>query len=655
MPGPYAYVTDYGTGTTPGTVTPISVATGAAASAITVGIGPSAVAVTPDGTTAYVTDTGSDAVTPIVTATNKAGTPIGVGSKPDAIAITPDGTTAFVADGGGATVTPIHLSTGTAASPIPVGSDPVAVAITPDGTTAYVLDSVGTLTPIHVATDVAGAPIHIPGGDGTVAVTITPNGTTAYVANELGWVTPVTLAADPASDVVQTAIDLSGAEPHSVAVSPDGTTLYVADAAGAVIRIPTSTDVPGTPITVSGGQWALAVSPDGATVYLGKASNGTVTPVDTAHAIAGGPITVGPATSGDLSIAVMPDQGPTASLRASTTGGVTSFDASASLAGSTPIASYTWNFGDGSPPLVTPGPTTTHTYAPGACGGTPASPACLASVVATDGAGTSTTRSFTGQTMSLNGSAAAKATASVIIVTSTGCQANSTCQVVLAAPKTPTSPPQTVTVKTTTDGSAAPVLTATSAPGTLACGTTGFSAPSTITSYSATYVPTTTVTVTDVVAGVTTTKGVSICFASKTGKPFVLKVCPKTGSHVACYTSLTVVHASLKVVIAVPPGDPKFHIDGVQVATERPTAIATTAVIGKTVTIKGTGLLGTGKQLPIVMFTSPDGTTDARGTVLATSTATQIVVKVPNAAVSGPVSISWPGHTFLSQGKVVIT
>ena len=115
--GPFAYAVDFGNGTTPGTVTPISVATGATAPAITVGIGPSAVAVSPDGATVYVTDAGSDSVTPIATATNTAGTPISVGSQPDAIAITPDGTTAYVADHGDATVTPIDLASRTAGSP----------------------------------------------------------------------------------------------------------------------------------------------------------------------------------------------------------------------------------------------------------------------------------------------------------------------------------------------------------------------------------------------------------------------------------------------------------------------------------------------------------------------------------------------------------
>ena len=55
--------------------------------------------------TAYVTNFNSGTVTPIATATNTAGTPITTGSNPVAIAITPDGKTAYVVNDGSGTVT----------------------------------------------------------------------------------------------------------------------------------------------------------------------------------------------------------------------------------------------------------------------------------------------------------------------------------------------------------------------------------------------------------------------------------------------------------------------------------------------------------------------------------------------------------------------
>ena len=75
-------------------------------------------------------------MTPIRTATNTAGKAINAGSVPSAIAITPDGTTAYVTDIGpfrapSDTVTPIRIATGTAGKTIKVGTAPLAIAITP--------------------------------------------------------------------------------------------------------------------------------------------------------------------------------------------------------------------------------------------------------------------------------------------------------------------------------------------------------------------------------------------------------------------------------------------------------------------------------------------------------------------------------------------
>jgi YVTN family beta-propeller protein len=74
-------------------------------------------------------------VTPIRTATNTALKPVkvgnGQGSDPDAIAITPDGSTAYVPSYSDDTVTPIRTATNTALTAIRAGKDPAAIAITP--------------------------------------------------------------------------------------------------------------------------------------------------------------------------------------------------------------------------------------------------------------------------------------------------------------------------------------------------------------------------------------------------------------------------------------------------------------------------------------------------------------------------------------------
>jgi YVTN family beta-propeller protein len=81
-------------------------------------------------------------VTPINTATGRVGKAIKVGNEPGAIAITPDGKTAFVANYGSGTVTPIRTATSKAGRAIKVGENPVAIGITPNGRTAYVINNV---------------------------------------------------------------------------------------------------------------------------------------------------------------------------------------------------------------------------------------------------------------------------------------------------------------------------------------------------------------------------------------------------------------------------------------------------------------------------------------------------------------------------------
>jgi YVTN family beta-propeller protein len=142
---------------------------------------PEAIAITPDGKTAYVTTYSSDTVTPINLATNSAGKPIKISGKPgaEAIAITPDGKTAYVTNGASGTVTPINLATNSAGKPIEISGKPGAdaIAISPDGTTAYVANQPSsTVTPIYLATGTPEKPIRFGHGwdDGFEAIAIVP-------------------------------------------------------------------------------------------------------------------------------------------------------------------------------------------------------------------------------------------------------------------------------------------------------------------------------------------------------------------------------------------------------------------------------------------------------------------------------------------------
>jgi YVTN family beta-propeller protein len=173
-----------------------------------------------------------------------------------------------------------------------------------------------------------------------------------------------------------------------------------------VTPIDTATDTAGSPISVGSQPEGVTVAPNGQTVYVANYGDGTVTPIDTATGTAGNPISVG---SGPDGIAITPDQGPVASFDATPApaGQATAFDASASTAPGAPISTYKWNFGDGHSATTTV-PQTDHVYT--------AAGSYDVTLTLTDADGTSTKEVFTGQTLSRNGTAGAKTTQSVSIL-----------------------------------------------------------------------------------------------------------------------------------------------------------------------------------------------------------------------------------------------
>jgi len=127
--------------------------------------------VSPNGKTAYAVSPGGfrgpGTVTPINTSSNAAGRPITVGMRPFAMAITPNGRTAYVVNALSRTVTPFQTATGKTGKAIKVGLDPEGILITPDGRTAYVAN-LNSVTPIRLATRTPGRKIEIEGFPPTI-------------------------------------------------------------------------------------------------------------------------------------------------------------------------------------------------------------------------------------------------------------------------------------------------------------------------------------------------------------------------------------------------------------------------------------------------------------------------------------------------------
>ncbi len=333
------------------------------------------------------------------------------------VAISPDGSMAYVSDPGAGVVWPVSGLGGnspTVGQAVSVGSNPEGVAFSPDGKTVYVANNgagivSGSVTPITVASNLAQAAIIRVGHPFGIA--ITPDGASAYVTDSVGnQVYPIAIKS---GNTVSSPIAV-GSDPRGIAISPDGARAYVADYnAGAGNQVTPITGLggspsAGTPITLEQGAAPvdLALAPDGRTAYVSDAGPNDVTPVTglPASPSAGAPIQLlGIDARG---IAITPDQAPSASftVTGASTGRPTNFDGSASSSPIGTIASYTWNFGDGSQSVTTTSATTSHVYSAGSY---------TARLTVTNSAGTSTMQAFTGQTVSRDGGPSATTTHSV--------------------------------------------------------------------------------------------------------------------------------------------------------------------------------------------------------------------------------------------------
>jgi YVTN family beta-propeller protein len=613
----------------PGSVTPIDTVTDTPETPIPVGGDPTDIAITPDGTTAYVSTDANESVTAIDTATNTAGTPIPLRGA-DAIAITPDGTTAYVTNiqGPNYSVTPIDLATNTAGTPILVGGEPDAIAITPDGTTAYVStngNSGSFVTPIDTGTNTSGTPI--PVDEGAVGIAITPDGSTAYVTSYSGDdVTPI----DIATDTAETPVPLDG-NATDIAITPDGSTAYVStngNSGSFVTPIDTATNTAGTPIPVDGaGAAGIVITPDGKTAYVAMSDNYFVTLIDTDTNTAGASIGAGDSPQ---DIAITPDQAPEAELEVNPAppGSPTDFDASGSVAPSSPIASYAWDFGDGTTETTTT-PTTSHTYA--------TSGDFTATVTETDTAGTSTDQVFTGQTVSRNGGPSATASQTIEAV---DCSADDSC----SAEVTDGPLDSRVGGTSSTDGT----LSVSLGNENVSCGDDSATESEPVTSYTTTDYTGSALSATLTVANDTATDG-AVCYSSPT--PFIdnqgdsvtsgeLPDCSVVEDVAPCIVSITSSDGNLVIDLLVPPGDPSFWTAPV-LSSFTPTK----APVGTKVTIVGGPFAGASK----VEF----GGVPARFKVKASGT--KITAVVPVGAKSGPITAFTPDGEAVSSKHFKVT
>ncbi len=363
-----------------------------------------------DSSTVSVINTHSNRVTATISL-GAPQPPASIVPSMSAIAIAPDGRTAYVAEPGSNSIVVIDTETNqVVAPPIAVGTDPSAIAIAPDGGTAYVANfGSSTVSTIDTGSDrVVGSPIDIEGSSSLVplgiganpsAIAIAPDGSTAYVANRS---TPTVSVIDTSTNrVVGTAIVVHSGQ-SAIAIAGNGSTAYAtnyADDTVSVSAIDTGTHrVSGSRISGSSFPSAISISPNGKTAFVADYISNSISTLDVQRdKVVGRPIKVGARPS---AIAIVPDQPPIASFRRSAAQPKVpvAFDASASHDPDGSIARYKWTFGDGSK-ARTNTPAAHHIYR------NPGSYRVTLEVI--DKEGCSSSMIFTGQTASCNGSARA--------------------------------------------------------------------------------------------------------------------------------------------------------------------------------------------------------------------------------------------------------
>jgi 6-phosphogluconolactonase (cycloisomerase 2 family) len=403
------------------------------------------VAVAPNGKFLYTTNY-PNSVSPFSIQAGGALAPIAcsgancaTGFQPLWLAISPNGRFLYASDNTSGEISPFAIQANGSLLPIPCASgacvteeEPQGVAVSPNGKFLYVANFHGEYISVF-AIEANGTLSRIPcpeshckTGRNAAAIAISPNGRFLYAINsESSEVLPFSIETNGTLSPIACTGERckTGNESADIAVSPNGRWLYVTNRAGAALS-PFVIEANGSLNQIAclpgncegpGNATGIAVSPNSGLVYVTTAGADLVSPFSVEASGALAPIAC---TAPDCetkssafyqSVAISPDQAPTAAFTATpaANGSATSFNGSASTAyaGQT-VATYEWNFGDGTT-VASGGPTPTHVYAkPGTY---------TVTLTVTDNAGCSTQLIFTGQTASCNGSSGASASQVVVV------------------------------------------------------------------------------------------------------------------------------------------------------------------------------------------------------------------------------------------------
>ena len=249
---------------------------------------PVAIALDPDGDTAYVVNSGSNTVSVLDLKAHREVTQIGVGEDPAAARVAPDGKTLVVANRGGNSVTVVDTGSRAVRAVFEGCPGATDIAILPDSSKAFAACGGGhqvmamqlahaarpdgrqaTMDRLESLLDVGRAPIHL---------ALKPDGGELFVSNSLS---------NSISEVVTSTDDvggayLMGATPVRGIVSADNSLLYVGNQRSQEVAVYAIDDGKRiAAIHVGDGPSALAFSSAGHLLFVVDARSGDVAVVRT--------------------------------------------------------------------------------------------------------------------------------------------------------------------------------------------------------------------------------------------------------------------------------------------------------------------------------------------------------------------------------------
>ncbi len=246
---------------------------GTAVTSTAVGSRPYGIAVSKDGVV-FVTQLDTGTVTRLSLATGAIAGTVTVGNVPTDVAFNASGTTAYVTNQFSSNLGVVNVAAGTQGLTTAVGGTPFRVALQPVNGHIYVSSNSDSIYVVDAGTNAVTARIEV--GLDPNGFAFNAAGTRLWISNQSdGTVTEL----NTATNAVIRTITVNGT-PQDLVVSPDGTELYIANlATGVEVWNLASASLTLT-LPFQGGGFGLALTPDGTQLYAAATVTGKVYIID---------------------------------------------------------------------------------------------------------------------------------------------------------------------------------------------------------------------------------------------------------------------------------------------------------------------------------------------------------------------------------------